>query len=227
MRGGVLGQARGAMAFLPDLGGATPESGADARAEAATSAHAILAGAEAQAQALMEAARRQVAGLLEEGRRDGFRQGQGEAHQAAAPRLAALTEALAVGAATLEELEASWHARAEEVIVELALAVAERILMREIARAPEAILGPVRAALASLPVAEESVIRVHPDLVPVLEAHRAAMTAAAPGIPGLRVQGDPAVAPGGCLVQAPSGLVDATLPGQLGEARRRLLEAAC
>ena len=104
--------------------------------------------------------------------------------------------------------------------------MAERILRAEVTQDPEGILRVVRAALAALPEPEETVVRVHPDAAALLQAHREEFGEATSERPALRIVGDPMVAAGGCLVETPHSVVDATFPAQLDEARRRLLEAS-
>jgi flagellar assembly protein FliH len=110
------------------------------------------------------------------------------------------------------------------MVVDLALAVAERILHAQIARDPAAILNVVRNALALLPSPGEIVIRIHPDALALLQAHRDALEDIVPDATSLRIIGDPSLSVGGCVVETPHSLVDATFPAQLEEARRRLRE---
>ena len=126
-----------------------------------------------------------------------------------------------------QALETACRAQADEMVVNLALAVAERILHAEIVRDPAAILAVVRNALALLPSPGEIVIRIHPDAVALLQAHRDALQDTGPDAQSLRIVGDPAVSAGGCLLETPHSLVDATFPAQLEEARRRLREESC
>jgi flagellar assembly protein FliH len=187
--------------------------------------HAALQQAEGQAQALMASARRKAAALLEEARREGAAQGRAEGLAEARQGLQELTGSLASACERIRALESECRARLEDLIVTLALATAERVLHTEIAQNPAAILAQVKSALAALPAGGDVVIRVHPSCADRLRAHRAELLESRPEATGLRVVADPAVATGGCVVETPHSVVDATFPVQLAEARRRLLEA--
>lgn len=197
-----------------------PKTPADADARA----HALVAGAERQAQSLMESARQKAAGLVDEARREGMLQGRAEALVESRKALEDLLRGLTAARDRLHGLEAEWRTRAEELVVSLALAVAQRILHAEIARDPAAIQRLAAAAVAVLPRGGEITIRVHPDSAAVLEAYRETLTDGAREHTAVRVVGDGALAPGDCLVETPHCVVDATFAAQVEEARRRLLE---
>ena len=183
--------------------------------------------AERQAQALMASARQKASALLEEARREGALQGRAEGLAEARQGLQELTRSLAAACLRLRALDADCRARAEELVVTLALATAERVLRRTVTQDPAAIVEPVKTALAALPAPEDVVVRVHPACAALLQAHWDELRESGPTPAGLRVVADPSVAAGGCLVETPHSVVDATLAAQLEEARRRLLEAPC
>jgi flagellar assembly protein FliH len=187
-------------------------------------AHSTLERVERQAQALMEAARHKASALMEAGHREGLVQGRAEAITEAQNGLRDLTQSVSTAAERLQALEAECRKQAEGMVVSLALAVAERILQAEVARDPTAILKVVRGALALLPTPGEVVIRIHPEAVALLQAHRDALQGGTRAVENLRIVGDPAVSAGGCVVESPHSMVDATFPAQLEEARRRLRE---
>lgn len=188
--------------------------------------HAVLDQAEGQAQALMASARQKAAGLLEEARREGTLQGRAEGLAEARQGLQELAGSLTAACERMRALETEGRVRLEELIVTLALATAERVLHVEIAQNPAAILEQVKRALAALPAGGGDVIlRVHPTCAERLREHREELLESARAAAGLRVLADPAVAAGGCVVETPYSVVDATFPVQLAEARRRLLEA--
>ena len=138
---------------------------------------------------------------------------------AGAPALSPALQAIVDGAVV--DLAAAVKA-AESEVVELALAVAERIVERELRTDPSAVRAVVRAALeeiAALPIAQ---VRVHPDDLALLDTARA--TVIPPGLdPQIPVVADPHVERGGCIVDTTSGLVDAQPKTRLVEIRQRAL----
>lgn len=218
----------GRPAVLPELAGAAPGGwGEGPEAAARRRAYLRVRAAERQAEALVAAARAQAEERAQAGYRDGLAQGRAEALQAARGELAALGTALEGAVRRLGELEAAWRDGAAEAVVDLAVAVAERIVGEAAAR-PEVVRRAVRAALAALPAPEPAVVRLHPDCHAAFQAWREELraTAGLEAIPSLRLVADAAVEPGGCVVETPGCLVDATVAGQLAEARRRLREGA-
>jgi len=210
------------LAVFPDLAaGKSPDTSACAQ-DLGARAHQILQEAEQEAQTLLGAARQKAASLEQEGYRDGLLQGRAEAFAEARTGIQQLVTALGAGAARLRSLEEEFRRHAGETVIDLALAVAERILRAEVARDSRATLRVVQAALDALPEHGEVVVWIHPDQCAMLQDHRSELLAAAEGATALRILGDPTVEAGGCRVETPGSLVDATLSGQLEEARRRL-----
>ena len=158
-------------------------------ASARTRAAAIVAGAEAAREAA---------------RREGFEAGRQEG-------LAQVTELLARARAATSEQTAA----AENDLRTLAVRIAEKILARELALAPGAVVDIVRAALAAAANRTPLVVRVHPDDVEIVRAAR----------PELTVHAEPAVARGGCLVDTEVGTIDARLDVQLAAIERALRAA--
>ncbi|HEX2055454.1 MAG TPA: response regulator [Nitrospiraceae bacterium] len=124
----------------------------------------------------------------------------------------------------LEGIESRLHEAIEEEVASLAFAIAQKVLREAVAERPDLILAQVKAALGHVP--ERGVVRicVHPLDLPLLEPARQALAERADGALLIKIEGDPSIARGGCLVHTPSRLVDATLDTQLlriGEALRR------
>ncbi|HEY8475908.1 MAG TPA: FliH/SctL family protein [Chloroflexota bacterium] len=163
-----------------------------------------------------------LAETREAARLQGFTQGYGEGWEQSRRESAELLQRLqAIVDGAVVDLAAAVKA-AESEVVELALAVAERIVERELRTDPSAVRAVVRAALeeiAALPIAQ---VRVHPDDLALLDTARA--TVIPPGLdPQIPVVADPHVERGGCIVDTTSGLVDAQPKTRLVEIRQRAL----
>ena len=218
-----MGQ-RVSLAVLPDLGGSLGLPGGGRQADPEHRARETLERAECQAQLVMEAARQKAAAVVAEGHREGLLQGRAEGLRDGQARGAALVRCVEEAADRLHGLEAAWCGRAEQVVIELAVALAERILQTAVAEVPSHVRRTVAAALAAVPMQGDVTLRVHPDLV---ETVKSSLDAAPETLTGsrLRVVGDAGIGLGGCTVEGPGVLVDATYAAQLAEARRRLEEA--
>jgi flagellar assembly protein FliH len=143
---------------------------------------------------------------------DGLRRGREEAS-------AEVKKAFDEVARTLEELSKTKRKlrhEAEQELVKLSLAVARRILYREISTDPSSIEGIVHAALEKLQQREASRVRVYPAGVPAVRAALDRIGVRA----GIEVVADPGLTSGGILFETTVGELDASVETQLQEIQR-------
>jgi flagellar assembly protein FliH len=149
-------------------------------------------------------------------RQQGFEQGQAAATQSLAGQVEAMQLKLA---RSIEELTGSrlrYRRQAEQDVVALALAVARRILHREMTVAPEALLGLVKAALDKMEAREVHQVRVSRGDAAMLRQFFEQM-----GLPQrVEVIPDADLAPGSVLIESSRGLLDASVDTQLAEIDR-------
>ena len=100
--------------------------------------------------------------------------------------------------------------------MKLALAVARRVLYREISADPEAILGLVKAAFGKLNARETHRLRVSPADAAAIQEHRARIQLP----PGLEVAADGSLNPGSAIFETSRGDLDASVDTQLSEIER-------
>jgi flagellar assembly protein FliH len=106
--------------------------------------------------------------------------------------------------------------------VALALAVARRILHRELTVAPEALLGLVKAALDKIEAGEVHQVRVSRQDAAMLRQFFEQM-----GLPHrVEVLADANLAPGGVILESSRGLLDASVDTQLAEIERGFADLA-
>jgi flagellar assembly protein FliH len=146
----------------------------------------------------------------------GFEEGQAAARQSLAGQLESMQMKLA---RSIEELTGSrlrYRRQAEQDVVALALAVARRILHRELTMAPDALLGLVKAALDKLEAREIHQVHVSRGDAPMLRQFFEQM-----GAPQkVEVIPDASLAPGAVLIESSRGLLDASVDTQLSEIER-------
>lgn len=159
--------------------------------------------------------------LRREAREAGHAQGLAEGRDAAARELAArigaLEQVLDALARPLEDLDQ----RVETELLALVEAISRALLRREVHRDPEHIVGVIREGLAALPLSAEDVcVRLHPDDVatvhdclPAGERDRA-----------WRVEADPLMERGGCLIVSSRSTVDCRPDVRLGRVIAALFE---
>ena len=129
-------------------------------------------------------------------------------------QLARMAEAIT----ELRALRASVLKESEQDIVRLAVAIAERILRRETAADPQALLTMARAASQKLGEADVATILLHPDDFAAVSGSLGERDA-----DGIRVSADPGVARGSCIVQSAFGNIDVGIDAQIREILRGLL----
>jgi flagellar assembly protein FliH len=143
---------------------------------------------------------------------DGLRRGREEAS-------AEVKKAFDQVANALEELggmKRKLRQEAEQELVKLSLAVARRILYRELSTDPSSIEGIVHAALQKLQQREASKVRVWPAGVPAVRAALERIGSRA----GIDIVPDPGLATGAILFETSLGELDASIETQLQEIQR-------
>ena len=157
-----------------------------------------------------------------------FERGVAEGEKRSTERVAAARQreqALMTSLMTrLEETWRSLHDTVEEEIASLSFMIAQKVAREAVVEKREVIATQVRSALAHLHESGLVRVRVHPSDLAVLESARTALSQTPHGKLPLKFETDPSLSPGGCLVQAQSLLIDATLDTQLlrlGEALRK------
>jgi len=109
-----------------------------------------------------------------------------------------------------------FRSEAEADTVKLAIAIARRVLHRELATDPEAILGLVIAAFQKLSARETHRLRVSPSDAAIVDENRDRLEFPK----NLEVSPDPSLSPGSAIFETSRGEVDASVETQLAEIER-------
>lgn len=180
----------------------------------------LLQRAVLEAQAIVDEARAHASQIEKEAFEKGFAQGEKAGKQIAEKAMEATLKALDAALAKWqkEELKRSWE-KAEE-IVRLALAVARKILKREVKQDPSVIVDIVRDALSKTALREEVIIKVHPmDRETLMEA-RGDLLRELDEVRSLRIEADDKLSRGDALIECPQGELDLRIERQLSEIER-------
>ena len=150
----------------------------------------------------------------------GYAQGERAGMDAAATRADAMLRRLAQTIEELGALRSEMIHRTERQAVQLVLAIAERIVQREITLDRTLLLAIARVALDRLGEYGSATIRLHPDDYQAINAKPSIGDAA------VKVVADPSVSRGGCHVESDFGFMDVSPESQFRElARARLADA--
>jgi len=158
----------------------------------------------------------QIRRRVTEAHQSGYREGEAAGLKQAQAALEQLARALDDVAA----LRARVRHEAEADLVHLSVAIARRILHREIGVDPEALEGLVRAALDHLQVQEIHRVRIRPDHVPALRACLERLSKGA----RIEVIADPSQQSGGLIFETIRGDLDVSVETQLEEIERGLAD---
>jgi flagellar assembly protein FliH len=150
----------------------------------------------------------------------GLREGEAAGRQHAAAELQPVIDRLARSIEEIGGLRARLRAEAEADLIQLSLAIARRVLRRELAIDPEALHGLVLGALEKLSGQEISRVRVHPaHAALVTESLRQNSTSAK-----VEVIADPSRQLGAVIFETQRGNLDASVESQLQEIERGLAD---
>ncbi|MGE0813527.1 MAG: FliH/SctL family protein [Vicinamibacterales bacterium] len=150
----------------------------------------------------------------------GYQQGERAGAEAGAARAEAMLRRLAQTLDELRGLRRDLVRRTEREVVELALAIAKKVLQRELALDGDLVWAMARVALDRLADVTTASIRLHPDDYAAAMAGRGASALTTHGV---QVVADPTVGRGGCIVQSDAGAVDVGLTAQIDELTEALL----
>ena len=148
----------------------------------------------------------------------GFREGEAAGTQRASERVQGVIEKLGKTLDEIRGYRGRLRREAEVDLLRLSLAIARRVLRRELTVDPQALLGLVKAALEKLDSRESVKIRIHPQLAEMLSAQLGGENRL------IEVISDPSLDLGGAIVDTSRGSFDASADTQLVEIERGLVD---
>lgn len=162
----------------------------------------------------------QLQQVLRQAREQGFQEGARQAADAAQAQIqSAVNQSgarLAESIAEIAALRPRLRREAESQVVDLALAIARKILHRTITMDAEALTGLIHAAISRIDARDLLSIRIAP-------CHHQQINAAVArlGLPSqVKVVPDQSLEPGGLVLETPRGQLDASVTAQLTEIER-------
>ena len=155
-----------------------------------------------------------------EARETGYTEGEAAGKAQGEDEVRAAVQRLTESIAGVDEYRSRLYRQTEVDAVRLSVAIARRVLRRELTVDPSAIEGLVSAALQRLQSQETCRVKMHPDYIPSLSAaiERMGMSAK------VEVVADPAQEPGAAVFEMPRGNLDASIDSQLREIERGLVD---
>lgn len=159
---------------------------------------------------------------LEAGRVAGREEAFAEAKKEFAERQAALVQAFTAAVASIEEGRRAWLSAAHQDLVELALAIARRVVHQVGQAERDAVLGNLEQAVRIVGARSEVTIAINPVDAEGARAFARGLTETAETWAHVRLVEEAEISPGGCRVSWGSGSINCTLEKQLERIEREL-----
>jgi flagellar assembly protein FliH len=146
----------------------------------------------------------------------GVEEGTRAGRESASAELQPVMERLLRSCSEVAGLRARIRKETEADIITLTVAIARRVLRRELSVDPEAIHGVVKAALEKVQSKEMTLVRTHPDHAAQVRTYfdKAGLSA------GIEIACDASLQPGGLVIETKRGNLDASVETQLKEIER-------
>jgi flagellar biosynthesis/type III secretory pathway protein FliH len=154
-------------------------------------------------------------------REEGYAEGLAEARA----QTASAIDALAAAEQGIRSREEEFLRAAERSAVELAIAIAEKIVGGTVAARPEAVLDDVGGALLRTASRHRLAIEVNPDDLELVADSAERLAAKLGGVQRLDVVAERRIERGGCIVRTEEGEIDARIGSQLERVAELLAEA--
>jgi flagellar assembly protein FliH len=135
-------------------------------------------------------------------------------------------QAMVAAAESIEELQAKTVASAEVELVKLAVAVAERVLRRQIELDPTWMHQVVQEALRQIPDRRQVVLRLNPQDAGLAREHQRTLTANIPNLMRLEIVDDNSLDRGACVLESTGTTLDASLISSAQRVGEELLQSA-
>jgi flagellar biosynthesis/type III secretory pathway protein FliH len=130
---------------------------------------------------------------------------------------------LAESLENLTRFQAQLRSRYERELLLVALGVARKVVQQELQERPEIWMAMLRSAVRQAVDRERILIRVPPALAGWLLEHAAELKAQLEDVKEMQIVDDPALPPGGCIVESRYGEVDIGVETQLAAAEQALV----
>ncbi|MBI3014048.1 MAG: hypothetical protein HYY65_03050, partial [Candidatus Tectomicrobia bacterium] len=204
--------------LFEDLCEETPASRAAGAQPVSASAQEALS----ETEAILRQATEEAARLKEQARSEGLAQGLAEARQQVEERLAPAIAAFLKAGEELGQLRRQLIERQEKEVIELALAIARKVIHQEVTQNPQTIVGILKAILQETVDREELKVHLNPEDFDVGMECRDSLLASVEGIKSLSLERDPNISRGGVVVETHLGEIDGRVERQLDEIEQGL-----
>ncbi len=125
----------------------------------------------------------------------------------------------------LANFKQSLYAPCVDEMVALSLAIARKVVQRELETNKESVLSALEGALKKVVAGGEVAIRVNPRDLEIVRQYAPELVKCGDGVKDVSIDGDESVSRGGCLIDTRFGEIDATIESITKEVEARLKDA--
>ena len=144
----------------------------------------------------------------------GFAEGEKAGLETGNRRVTPVIENFGHALTELENVKKEIYQNAEQKTLHLAIAIARKIVSREVQSNPEVVLEIIRKALDKVVDDEDITIRLNPEDFNFINTSGQKITDGDDGFENIKLQADASIAGGGCLIETRMGNIDARIDRQ-------------
>lgn len=182
--------------------------------------------ARSEASQILKSAREEAERLGEQSRVDGFAEGLKRGESQGLEKFNAVVENITGVLSDIQKEREQLIKSSEKEILDLAFAIARKIIHQELAANPDIVQRNVREALSKVTAQKTVKVLVNEDDYTLVESHRDEILSCIKGVDEISIVADSFVGKGGCMIEAELGNIDATVESQFDEIKRALEEEA-
>ncbi len=179
----------------------------------------IIAQSQVEAKSIIERAIKKGEEAKEKGYKEGYEKGKLEGHKKGVEQ--GLKEAeswISKGIAVYEEMEKAsqiWEKENHEVMIKIALEISRRLLRKEVLNDEQVIVRTIMDALSNVDRPKQVLIRVNPQELAVIDGSMPEIKPLLSGVSHFKVEPDPSIDIGGCIIDTDQGAIDAQVESQI------------
>ena len=158
----------------------------------------------------------------DDARKGGFQSGYEEAQEKVREEMqgiidshTSLHEALKIALHDIASMKEMILAQAEDGIIQLVIAIAKKLLCRELEEHPDAIIDIVKKAIKESKTRDEIIIRISPGDYAILEQRmselKQSLEHTGEEAASIRIEESADITPGGCIVETDTNIIDMSL----------------
>ena len=174
----------------------------------------LINDAKDEAEGIIQEAHHEADNIREKAYKSGYEDGQEKAFKEMQERIDSIHNVFKEGIEDIASLKQRILSQSENDIVRLATEIAKRLACRELQQHPDTIVAIVKEAIKTVGGEDKVVIEVHPDDHAILTQYMDELRENPEG-PVIRMEANPEVKPGGCIVVAETGLTDMSLEARM------------